>query len=111
MTWRGGRAMRTSGERGGGNCWEMKSEPFYVLGRPSRNCKRRRNVCSTWQHDIQEVTERTVQGEGGDAGAPCSRPRGSPGRVHALRAFNTLLPGHDEGQLDARSDWRSHLTR
>ena len=56
------RVMQTSGGRGGGNCWEMNSGPFYTPGRPSKNCKRPWNACSTWPHEAQEVTERTVWG-------------------------------------------------
>src|SRR5262249_35832389 len=55
----GGRATPTSGGRGGGNCWAMKSRPFYALGRPSRKSVPPPNACSTWPPDIEDVTERT----------------------------------------------------
>ena len=59
------RATRTSGGRGGGNCWARKSVRFYAPGSPRRRFRPPPNGCSAWPHDMQEVAEST-------------EPRGSP---------------------------------
>src|SRR3954463_15298963 len=52
------RATRTSGGRGGGNCWEMKSGPLCAWMRLSGNYNRPRNACSTWRLDSDDVAPR-----------------------------------------------------
>src|SRR4051794_26125374 len=58
---RGGRATRTSDGPGGGNCWPRKSGPLYTPGSASEKDEHPRNAYSIWPHDIQAVTERTVE--------------------------------------------------
>src|SRR4051794_34271296 len=59
------RATRTSGGRGGGNCWEMKSGPLCAWVRLSGDYNRPRNACSTWRLDSDDVAPRAVASPNG----------------------------------------------
>src|SRR3954452_117753 len=87
----GDRVTRTSGGRGGGNYWEMKSGPLCAWVRLSGNYNRPRNTCSTWRLDSNDVAPRAVMAQAAAKHGVLPRSISFKGAMQTLEAFQPRI--------------------